>query len=272
MTRQSLISLIRERRSYLIVGLDTDIDRIPRHLLSLPDPVLAFNRAIIDATQGLCVGYKINTAFYESRGARGWECLSQTLDYIPKELFRIADAKRGDIGNTSDHYARTFFEVYPFDAVTVSPYMGKDSITPFLEYPGKWTILLALTSNPGSADFQKEPGRNGALYEQVLREAGSWGSPDNLMFVVGATRSDQMERIRGVVPEHFLLVPGVGPQGGDLTEISRKGLNKDCGLLVNVSRAILYAGPGEDFALKAQQAAAGYQQQMDGLLKLVFQP
>lgn len=267
MQRQELISQIFTKQSYLCVGLDTDPHKIPSHLLrDSPDPVFTFNQAIIDATRDLCVAYKINTAFYESRGVEGWKSLERTVAYIPDTHFRIADAKRGDIGNTSTQYARAFFESMPFDAVTVAPYMGRDSVAPFLDFPGKWAIVLALTSNAGSLDFQFIGGEE-PLYERVITATQQWGSPGNLMFVVGATRDEQLRHIRTLAPGHFLLVPGVGAQGGDLAKISRLGLTADGGLLVNASRAILYAGGGEDFQERARAVAAGYQQEMAGYLK-----
>jgi orotidine-5'-phosphate decarboxylase len=264
MDRSELAAHIFRKGSYLCVGLDTDIDRLPPHLLQAGgDPVFAFNKAIIDATRDWCVAYKINTAFYESRGAAGWETLARTAEYIPDTHFRIADAKRGDIGNTSRQYARAFFEAMPFDAVTVAPYMGKDSITPFLEYEGKWTILLGVTSNGGSRDFQLQRLEDGELlYEKVIREASGWGSRDNLMFVVGATRGAQLENVRRLAPEHFFLVPGVGAQGGDLKAVSQSGLTLSAGLLVNASRSVIYAGTGEDFAEEAKEAARRYCNEM----------
>lgn len=263
MNRQELVHLIREKQSFLCIGLDTDLHRIPRHLHTHADPVFAFNKAIIDATKDLCVSYKINTAFYECMGIRGWETLQRTIDYIPQGIFTIADAKRGDIGNTATQYAKTFFDTYQFDSVTVAPYMGKDSVTPFLEFSGKWAIMLGLTSNEGSNDFQLQRMEDGEyLYEKVMKAGASWGSPDNLMFVVGATQTEQIARIRQLIPDHFFLVPGVGAQGGSLAEISKLGMNKDCGLLVNVSRGIIYAGNGEDFAADARIAAQQYQQEM----------
>lgn len=269
MYRKELTSRIFEKGSFLCVGLDTDPHKIPKHLHGgSPDPVFSFNKVIIDATRDFCVAYKINTAFYESRGLQGWESLSRTLDYIPDTHFKIADAKRGDIGNTSHQYAKAFFETWPFDAVTVAPYMGRDSVEPFLQYPGKWTILLGLTSNDGSRDFQLQPAQGGELfYEQVIREATAWGSPENLMFVIGATRDEQLEKIRTLAPDHFFLVPGVGAQGGDLEKISRLGLNGDGGLLVNVSRSVIYAGGGEDFGVQAGEAARRYQLDMSAYLK-----
>jgi orotidine-5'-phosphate decarboxylase len=267
MNRSLLVNTIRQKKSYLCVGLDTDITKIPRHLLSEPDPVFSFNKAIIDATKEHCVGYKINTAFYESRGLKGWESMERTVQYIPDTHFRIADAKRGDIGNTSAQYAKTFFEVLPFDAVTVAPYMGEDSVRPFLEYPDKWTIVLGLTSNTGSKDFQQQGMAEGdRLYERVLETTASWGSIDNLMFVVGATKATDLDHIRSIIPDHFLLVPGVGAQGGSLKEVSDSGLNKDCGLLINASRAIIFADATEQFAEKAMQVAAAYASEMAGYL------
>jgi orotidine-5'-phosphate decarboxylase len=267
MNRTELVSQIRSKQNYLCVGLDTDITKIPNHLLSDPDPIFAFNKAIIDATKDHCVSYKINTAFYESQGLKGWEAMEQTVNYIPSTHFRIADAKRGDIGNTSSQYAKTFFEIMPFDAVTVAPYMGEDSVRPFLDYIDKWTIVLGLTSNAGSADFQQlVTGDGKRLYETVLTKIASWGTPDKLMFVAGATKASDFEHIRSIVPDHFLLVPGVGAQGGSLKEVSKYGLNKDCGLLVNASRAIIFAGGGEDFASKAGLAAKEYADEMAGYL------
>ncbi len=274
MTRQQLTERIRATQSYLCVGLDTDITKIPRPLLGHADPVFEFNKQIIDATKEYCVSYKINTAFYESGGVKGWEAMERTVNYIPATHFRIADAKRGDIGNTSAHYAKAFFETMPFDAVTVAPYMGADSVKPFLEFTGKWTILLGLTSNAGAADFElqragggAESGRGEYLYEKVLRTASEWGTPDNLMFVIGATQADWFEGIRRISPDHFYLVPGVGSQGGNLREVSAKAMNKDVGILVNVSRGIIYASAGEDFAAAAGLEAARYQQEMSGYLQ-----
>jgi len=267
MNRQQLISLILQKGNYLCVGLDTDVDRVPAFLQSSSDPVFEFNRRIIDATKSFCVSYKINTAFYEVRGSKGWDSLQKTADYIPASHFKIADAKRGDIGNTSAQYAKAFFETLSFDAVTVAPYMGEDSVKPFLEHQDKWTILLGLTSNTGARDFELQPGENGLLYEEVLRKASRWGTTENLMFVIGATRADWFTRIRNLTPDHFYLVPGVGAQGGSLKEISEKALNPDCGLLVNASRAIIYASPGEDFAEKAGEAALSYTTEMRGYLE-----
>jgi orotidine-5'-phosphate decarboxylase len=270
MTRQQLVEQIKLKGSYLCVGLDTDIEKLPAHLKERPDAVLRFNKAIIDATKDHCVSYKINTAFYESQGLKGWEIMAETLAYIPSTHFTIADAKRGDIGNTSAQYAKTFFEVLPFDSVTVAPYMGEDSVRPFLEYKDKWTIVLGLTSNAGSFNFQRLPlaEQNGKqLYEQVLETTCKWGTPDNLMFVVGATRASDLEYIRGIIPDHFLLVPGVGAQGGSLEEVSKYGLNTDAGLLVNASRAIIFASGGEDFAIAAKKTAQDYQKEMAAFIK-----
>ncbi len=266
MTRAQLIEQIRLKKSYLCVGLDSDIAKIPRHLLSLPDPVFEFNRQLIDATSDCCVSYKINTAFYEARGSRGWETLEKTVAYIPKTHFRIADAKRGDIGNTSAQYARAFFETLGFDAVTVAPYMGEDSVRPFLEYRDKWTIVLGLTSNTGASDFELQPSRQGYVYEKVLEACCRWGSPENLMFVIGATQASWFEHVRKLTPEHFYLVPGVGQQGGSLQEISQKAMNRDVGILVNNSRAIIFASSAEDFAIQAGRAARLCQQEMAGYL------
>jgi orotidine-5'-phosphate decarboxylase len=278
MTRKELVAQIFKKRTYLCIGLDTDIEKIPKHLLSSPDPQFAFNKAIIDATKDLCVSYKINTAFYEALGAKGWESLERTVNYIPTEHFKIADAKRGDIGNTSQQYAKAFFETMNFDAVTVAPYMGEDSIRPFLEYEDKWAIVLGLTSNTGSADFELktitestevlEEGvhitktENFFLYEMVLKKVADWGSPENLMFVIGATQPEEFQNCRKLIRENFFLVPGVGAQGGSLKEISEKSMTKDCGILVNVSRAIIYASGKEDFAGQARKVACEYQKEM----------
>jgi len=262
MTRLQLVEQINKKKSYLCVGLDTDITKIPKHLLSESDPVFTFNKAIIDATKDLCVSYKINTAFYEALGVKGWDAMEKTVHYIGDEHFKIADAKRGDIGNTSDQYAKAFFETMPFDAVTVAPYMGEDSVKPFLQYDGKWAIVLGLTSNKGANDFELQQAGNRLLYEKVLQTVADWGNPGNLMFVVGATQADSFINIRKITPHHFYLVPGVGAQGGSLKEISEKAMNKDCGILVNVSRAIIYASGGEDFAEKAGTMALQYQQEM----------
>ena len=274
MTRKSLIEQIRQKMSYLCVGLDTDLSMIPKHLRENKNAVVDFNKAIIDATKDLCVGYKINTAFYEALGSKGWEAMEETANYISATHLKIADAKRGDIGNTSSQYARAFFETLNFDAITVAPYMGEDSIRPFLDYQDKWTIVLGLTSNKGADDFEmlklvtesEEHLRSELLYEHVLRTVSQWGSPNNCMFVTGATQATEFENIRGIVPDHFLLVPGVGFQGGSLADVSKYGMNKDCGLLVNVSRAIIYAGNGENFAEEAAEIAKQYRTEMKNYL------
>lgn len=280
MTYSELSTLIFRKQSYLCVGLDTDPRKIPSHLLSESDPVFAFNKAIIDATADLAVAYKPNIAFYEAQGPRGWESLQKTLDHIPADCFTIADAKRGDIGNTSDLYARTFFDLtaagLSFDSVTVAPYMGHDSVTPFLAYEGKWVILLALTSNPGSVDFQRQAIQNQSvegqpLFENVIQTAQKWAGPDQLMFVVGATHAEDLSRIRQLAPDNFLLVPGVGAQGGSLEEVSRRGLTKAGGLLVNASRSILYASSGTDFAEQARAEAQVLQTEMSGQLAKISQ-
>ncbi len=258
MTRQQLVEQIFKKRSYLCVGLDTDITKIPKHLLTEPDPVFAFNKAIIDATKDLCVSYKINTAFYEVLGVKGWETMEKTVHYVGSDHFKIADAKRGDIGNTSDQYARAFFETMPFDAVTVAPYMGEDSVKPFLQHHGKWAIVLGLTSNQGANDFELLHSGGEFLYEKVLQTVSLWGTTENLMFVIGATQASEFTSIRKLTPHHFYLVPGVGAQGGSLKDISEKAMIKDCGILVNVSRAIIYATDGEDFAEKARIIAKEY--------------
>ena len=273
MNRKELVEQIYKKKSYLCIGLDTDITKIPKHLLKLPDPVFEFNKAIIDATSDLCVSYKINTAFYEALGTEGWEAMEKTAEYISSEHFKIADAKRGDIGNTSSQYAKAFFETMAFDAVTVAPYMGEDSVKPFLEYKGKWAIVLGLTSNKGAADFELQKAGDRLLYENVLTKVAEWGSTDNLMFVIGATQADQFINIRKLAPNHFYLVPGVGTQGGSLKDISEKAMIKNdtsagaqCGILVNVSRAIIYASDGEDFAEKAREEAKKYQEEMNVFL------
>ena len=266
MTRAQIIEQIGKKKSYLCVGLDTDIAKIPSHLHSVDDPVFEFNKAIIDATKEFCVSYKMNTAFYEAQGVKGWESLEKTVHYIGDEHFKIADAKRGDIGNTSDQYAKALFETIPFDAITVAPYMGEDSVKPFLQFAGKWAIVLGLTSNKGAKDFELQQTGNGMLYEQVLQTVSSWGTLENLMFVVGATQTDEFTTIRKIIPNHFLLIPGVGAQGGSLKEIAEKAINKDVGILVNVSRAIIYASNGEDFAEKARSVAKKYHQEMMSFL------
>ena len=268
MTRAQLIEQIRKKKSYLCVGLDTDLTKIPKHLLAGPDPIFEFNKQIIDATHDFTVAYKPNLAFYEALGAKGWESLQKTIEYIPKDIFTIADAKRGDIGNTSSLYAKAFFEQMNFDALTVAPYMGEDSVKPFFEFKNKWVILLAHTSNSGSADFQllesKQSGRR--LYEEVIVKSGQWGTPDNLMYVVGATRADKVSEIRKLAPDHFFLVPGIGAQGGDLEMVSRHGMNRDCGLLVNSARAIIYSSSGKDFASAAGKEAKNLKLAMEQIL------
>ena len=267
MTRQELIQQIKEKRSFLCVGLDTDLEKIPAHLLETEDPIFEFNKAIIDATKDYCVAYKPNIAFYECLGVKGWQSLEKTLNYIPKNIFTIADAKRGDIGNTSTYYAKTFFEYLNCDSVTIAPYMGEDSITPFLEFKDKWAIVLALTSNKGALDFQAIKNQEGKeLFKSVLEKTATWGTPENLMYVVGATRAEQIGEVRKVVPEHFFLVPGVGAQGGSLEDVCKYGWNADCGLLVNSSRGIIYASNGENFAEQAKNEAKKIQQEMEVIL------
>lgn len=268
MTRQELIEQIRLKQSFLCVGLDPDLSKIPTHLLETEDPIFEFNKAIIDATKDFCVAYKPNIAFYECHGPKGWESLRKTLEYIPTNIFTIADAKRGDIGNTSTYYAKTYFEYLNCDSVTVAPYMGEDSVTPFLEFENRWVILLALTSNKGALDFQFMTDIKGEqLYKQVLRKSAKWGTSDNLMYVVGATRAEGIGEVRQLVPDHFFLVPGVGAQGGSLEDVAKYGWNKDCGLLVNSSRGIIYASNGIDFAQKAAEEAQKLQNDMAKILK-----
>jgi orotidine-5'-phosphate decarboxylase len=261
-----LASEIRQKKSYLCVGLDPDMAKLPSHLLRYRNPILEFCKEIIAATSDLCVAYKPNLAFFEAQGAKGWTTLEKVMTHIPANQFTIADAKRGDIGNTSKLYATAFFEKMGFDAVTVAPYMGVDSVTPFLEYPDKWVILLVLTSNAGSSDFQLLPVGNQPLYIEVLKKAMTWGTPENMMFVVGATHPSELASIRALAPSTFFLVPGVGAQGGDLAAISKAALTKDGGLLVNASRSILYASNGKDFAVKAREEALRMQQEMAVLL------
>ena len=263
MNLSELIKEIKQKKTYLCVGLDTEIEKIPKHLLKTKNPVLEFNKSIIDATKKHCVAYKINTAFYEQYGSKGWDIIEKTLEYIPSNFLKIADAKRGDIGNTAKMYARTFFETYIFDAVTVSPYMGVDSITPFLEYKNKITIALALTSNKGSNDFQMLQTTNGKVYENVLKKISQQANPENLMFVAGATNAEKIREIRKIVPNHFLLVPGVGAQGGDLGEVSENGLNNNCGILINSSRSIIYASNDENYAKAAENEAMNLAKQMN---------
>lgn len=262
MNRQTLIQQIRTKKSYLCVGLDSDITKIPQHLLQHEDPVFEFNKAIIDATQDVCVSYKINTAFYEANGLQGWQSMEKTLNYIPKDIFTIADAKRGDIGNTSTQYAKAFFNAMHFDSITVAPYMGKDSVKPFLDFENKWTIVLGLTSNEGAFDFQYLKNENQELFKHVIQKVASWGTDENLMFVIGATKTAQLKEVREIIPNHFLLVPGVGAQGGSLEEVSKIGMNADVGLLVNASRQIIFASNGEDFAEKARAEALKLQAEM----------
>ncbi|HEX8313521.1 MAG TPA: orotidine-5'-phosphate decarboxylase [Flavisolibacter sp.] len=287
MTRQQLAEQIFSKKTYLCVGLDTDPEKLPKHLQDNPDKIFEFNKAIIDATRDFCVAYKINTAFYEAQGLRGWESMERTVNYIPTTHFKIADAKRGDIGNTSAQYAKAFFETLNFDAITVAPYMGEDSIRPFLAYENKWTIVLGLTSNEGTKDFELRKltrettaGIESAelaldvgshqteyLYERVLKKVAGWGTENNLMFVIGATKPEEFINIRNITPNHFYLVPGVGAQGGSLKEISERAMTKDCGLLVNASRGVLYASSGEDFAEAAGKAAKTYAEEMQQYVK-----
>ncbi len=271
MNAAQLYEQIKNKRSFLCIGLDTDIQKLPKHLADTSDPIFAFNKEIIDHTHDLAVAYKPNLAFYESLGADGWVSLDKTVKYIRKkcpDVFIIADAKRGDIGNTSNMYARAFFDHFDFDAVTVAPYMGEDSVKPFMTYLDKWVILLALTSNKGAFDFQfmedKETGEK--LFEKVLKTSQTWGTTDNMMYVVGATKAEKLEEIREIVPNHFLLAPGVGAQGGSLQEVAKYGMNDQCGLLVNSSRAIIYASDGEDFAKAARTEAEAVQIEMEELL------
>lgn len=272
MNYKELVSNINKKKSFLCVGLDSDINKLPKHLLSLEDPIFEFNKQIIDATAQYAVAYKPNTAFYESMGAKGWATLEKTAKYIKdnySDIFLIADCKRGDIGNTCKMYAKCFFEQMNFDAVTLSPYMGYDSISPFLEYKDKWVIILALTSNKSAIDLQfiQEKESNEYLFEKTLRYGQSWGSLDQVMFVCGATQAYKLQQIRGIAPKSFLLVPGVGAQGGSLEDVAHYGMSPDCGLLVNSSRGIIYASDGEDFAQKAGEQAKILQQQMEALLK-----
>ena len=267
MNKSELILQIKNKRSFLCIGLDSDIEKIPHFLLDYEDPIFEFNKRIIDSTKDYCVAYKPNIAFYESMGAKGWESLQKTVDYIPQDIFTIADAKRGDIGNTSKMYARAFFNNMNFDAVTIAPYMGKDSVSPFLDYSEKWAIILALTSNEGSLDFQNIKDVHGKeFFKHVLLSAQNWGSDQNSMFVIGATQAEKMLEVRKIVPNHFLLVPGVGAQGGSLQEIAKYGMNADCGLLVNSSRGIIYASSEKDFAEKAALEAQKLQREMADLL------
>ena len=268
MHRNELVAQIKKKKSVLCVGLDTDASKLPLHLQNDSNGILLFNKAIIDATKEYTVAYKINTAFYEAMGIKGWEIMQATLAYIPKDIFTIADAKRGDIGNTATQYAKTFFETYPYDSVTVAPYMGADSVQPFLAFENKWAIVLGLTSNPGSQDFQMlSLADQSFLYERVLKTVSSWGTSENTMFVIGATRADQLQNVRNILPHHFLLIPGVGAQGGDVATVCEHALTDDGGILINVSRGIIYASSQEDFASKAQEAAKMYQQEMQQFIK-----
>ena len=268
MTKQELFNQIIKKESFLCVGLDADLEKIPDHLLELDDPIFEFNKQIIDATKDYCVAYKPNLAFYESLGVKGWESLQKTMDYIPSDIFTIADAKRGDIGNTSKMYAKTFFEYFNFDSVTVAPYMGNDSVSPFLEFSNKWVILLAATSNVGGLDFQYKKIEGGKrVFEEVLEKSLEWGNEENLMYVVGANRAEMLSDVRAIVPDAFLLVPGVGAQGGSLEEVVKYGMNDTCGLLVNSSRGIIYAGSGNDFASAARKKSKELQSQMAIQLK-----
>ncbi|WP_166333340.1 orotidine-5'-phosphate decarboxylase [Sphingobacterium chungjuense] len=271
MNRDQLFQEIVSKKSFLCVGLDTDLTKIPEHLLGEEDPIFAFNKEIVAATEDLCVAYKPNIAFYECYGTKGWESLRKTCDVLPKNTLRIADAKRGDIGNTSKMYAQAFFDPavsgLDFDAITIAPYMGEDSVTPFLEFEHKWAIVLALTSNAGSKNFQNFANTgNKQLFEEVIDQVNTWGSTDNLMYVVGATRGEAFLNIRAHAPDHFLLVPGVGAQGGSLEDVCKYGMNAQCGLLVNSTRAIIYASSGRDFAEKAREEAINVQKQMEAEL------
>lgn len=269
MNREKLIELIKSRGTFLCVGIDPDFDKIPLHLHEYEDPIFEFNAAIIDATREHCVAYKPNLAFYESMGLSGWQSLQKTIEYIGDSHFTIADAKRGDIGNTATKYAKAFFKNMDFDAVTVAPYMGSDSVIPFLEFEDKWVVLLALTSNPGADDFQLKAMDGGTekLYQKVIRTSSAWGSADNMMYVIGATRPEYIKEIRAQVPDHFFLVPGVGAQGGSLEDVAENGLNRDIGLLVNASRSIIYAGKKEDFA----EAAGNEAKRISDEMKLILQ-
>lgn len=276
MTKQKLVENIKKKKSFLCIGLDSDITKIPKHLLKSEDPIFEFNKQIIDATHDLCVSYKPNAAFYEAEGIKGWQSLEKTIQYLNKnypDQFTIADAKRGDIGNTSKMYAKAFLENLNFDSITVAPYMGEDSVKPFLEYKNKWVILLALTSNPGAFNFQTqqlssfEGGERGMVFQQILKTSLQWGTAENMMYVVGATKAEMLSEIRKIIPDHFLLVPGVGAQGGSLQEVVKYGMNNECGLLVNSSRGIIYADSSEKFTIKAREEALKLQKEMEELLK-----
>ncbi len=272
MTRAELFQNIKNKRSFLCIGLDSDISKIPEHLLSETDPVFEFNKQIIDATHDLAIAYKPNLAFYESRGTEGWKSLEKTINYLNNfkdEIFTIADAKRGDIGNTSKQYAKAFFDKLDFDSITVAPYMGEDSVSPFLSFDGKWVILLALTSNKGAFDFQLLEDKNSSkkFFEEVIEKSSAWGSKENMMYVVGATKAEMLKNIRNIIPDHFLLIPGVGAQGGNLQKVAKYGFNNKCGLIVNSSRGIIFASNEKDFAKKAREKALELQVQMDKILK-----
>ena len=266
MTKSELIEQIRKKRTFLCIGLDTDIKKIPKYLLEYEDPIFEFNKLIIDSTKDLCIAYKPNLAFYESLGVKGMLSLQKTIEYIPSDIFTIADAKRGDIGNTSNMYALTFFNKFNFDSITLSPYMGKDSIVPFLSYKDKWVILLALTSNSGANDFQKLKVKDKFLFEKVIEVSSKWGSDENIMYVVGATKSEKLVDIRKLIPDNFLLVPGIGAQGGDLNKVAKNGMNDQCGLIINASRSIIYASQETDFYKYSRTAAKKIQQQMEKIL------
>ena len=267
MNRAKLIEQIRLKKSFLCVGLDPDLRKMPKHLLASEDPIFEFNKGIIDATKEYAVAYKPNLAFYECLGVSGWNSFQRTIEYIPKECLIIADAKRGDIGNTSSYYAKTFFETYNCNALTIAPYMGSDSVKPFLTYQDRWAVVLAMTSNQGAKDFQFIESENTPVFESVVRKCIEWGTPENLMFVVGATRSEDIAKIRKLAPEHFFLVPGVGAQGGSLDEVVKYGMNSDCGLLVNSSRGIIYADTSEDFKVGAKKEASKIQSAMEEHLR-----
>lgn len=270
MNLEQIASSIKQKKSYLCVGLDTDINKIPKHLLKTADPVFEFNKIIIDATKDLVIAYKPNLAFYESLGAKGIESLRKTIEYIPNNIFKIADAKRGDIGNTSTMYAKSFFETFNFDAVTLSPYMGKDSILPYLEFKNKWTILLSLTSNSGAEDFQylNIEGSNNKLFQQVIKNSLSWSSHKNMMYVVGANRTEDLIKIRKMIPNHFILIPGIGSQGGSLKNVSINGMNNNCGLIVNLSRSIIYSDSSINFEKIVRKKARNIQLEMSSYLSM----
>lgn len=270
MNKQQLFEQIQRKKSFLCIGLDPVMDKLPKHLLKYDNPILEFNKQLIDATHDLCVAYKPNTAFYETRGVKGWQTLVDTWKHFPKDVFTIADAKRGDIGNTSTMYAEAFFNAesseMSFDSITVAPYMGKDSVSPFFKYSNKWVILLALTSNEGSQDFQVKQSNGQKLYEQVITTSSQWADSNQIMYVVGATKAEEFQSIRRLAPDNFLLVPGVGAQGGSLSAVCEYGLNSQCGLLVNAARSIIYASSGEDFAEKAREEALALQREMEQIL------